>query len=343
MDLSVIIPSLEPDQRLATVVGALARTEVPAIIIVNDGSGPEFAGCFDSLREFPQVHLLRHAANLGKGAALKTGVNYALRHFPRHIGVITADADGQHDPADILKVAKRLAAEPDSLILGIRSFGKGVPLRSKVGNLVTRFAVRLVTGKNISDTQTGLRGIPSSLLPLLLRISENGYAFELQMLIVSENQRYRVVEEPIRTIYLEQNRSSHFNPLLDSMKIYFVLLRSGAASMVTALIDNLVFIVAFSGTASLLKSQIAGRAAAVLFNYCAARRAVFRISERNRIVLPKYLLLVVVSGAVSFGFIRLLQSGLSLPVLPAKLIAESALFFANFAIQRKLIFIRGRS
>ena len=77
-------------------VRALAEKDVPAIVIVDDGSGPEFRDVFARAAAFPNVHLLRHATNLGKGAALKTGINYALCSFPELVGIVTADADGQH-------------------------------------------------------------------------------------------------------------------------------------------------------------------------------------------------------------------------------------------------------
>jgi glycosyltransferase involved in cell wall biosynthesis len=338
MNLCVVIPALEPDRRLRDVVTALSDLEFSAIIVVNDGSGPEFDGCFDSLKKLPRVHVLRTAVNLGKGAALKTGISYAMCNFPDQVGVVTADADGQHDPGDIVKVAERLLAEPKSLILGVRSFAGGVPLRSKFGNIATRCAVRLLIGHAISDTQTGLRGIPAFLLPWVLRIAGNGYEFELDMLTLCRRQECRVVEEPIRTIYLDQNRASHFNPLWDSMRIYFVLIRFAAVSMTTALIDNLMFLATFSWTTDVIKAQIAGRGIAVLFNFWAARRAVFLVPKSSLVLLSKYLLLVLVSGVASYAIIRLLHDTFSVPVFPAKLIAESVLFFANFAVQRDFVF-----
>lgn len=78
---------------------------------MDDGSGPEYGGIFSQASSLPNVHLLRHAVNLGKGAALKTGINFALVAFPSLTGVVTADADGQHHPDDIERVVARLAAK----------------------------------------------------------------------------------------------------------------------------------------------------------------------------------------------------------------------------------------
>ena len=109
-------------------------------MIVDDGSGPGFRDIFASVAEFPKVQVLRHAVNLGKGAALKTAFNHVAVHLPGPGGVVTADADGQHHPDDIERVARRLERHPDSLVLGSRSFGKDVPLRSRFGNIATREA-----------------------------------------------------------------------------------------------------------------------------------------------------------------------------------------------------------
>ncbi len=309
-----------------------------AIVLVDDGSGAEYAPVFERARAVSGVHFLRHAANLGKGAALKTAIDYVLRNFPG-LGIVTADADGQHDPEDIESVARGLLDRPDTLVLGARTFDKkGVPFRSRFGNVLTRGIMHALAGQEITDTQTGLRGIPAALLPRLLDIQATGYDFELEMLLAAHRLEVPVSEQPIRTIYEPGNRSSHFNPLIDSMKIYFVLLRFGSVSLMTALFDNLVFFLAYRRTGEILSSQILGRAFAVAFNYTMVRSSVFYSKERHRAVLPKYLLLVLASGTVSYGGIRLLGDRFGVNAVAAKLAVETLLFFANFAVQRLLIF-----
>src|SRR5206468_2047006 len=118
--------------------------------------GAEFAGIFEQAARLPKVRLVSHAVNLGKGAALKTGIQHALSAFPQLRGVVTADADGQHHPEDIERVAARLVEQPEALVLGARSFDGSVPLRSRFGNLLTRRLMQLVVGARLQDTQTGL-------------------------------------------------------------------------------------------------------------------------------------------------------------------------------------------
>jgi glycosyltransferase involved in cell wall biosynthesis len=335
---AVIVPAYRPAQSLLQLIRALSEKPVPAIVLVDDGSGPAYSEIFRRAAEFRKVRLVRHAVNLGKGAALKAGINDALCAFPGLQGVVTADADGQHHPDDIERVADRLAAEPDRVILGTRTFGAGVPLRSRIGNTITRTVMGALVGQHVSDTQTGLRGIPARLLPHLLRLESSGYDFELDMLIAVRQQAMRIAEVPIRTIYEPGNRSSHFNPLIDSMKIYFVLLRFSSVSLATAALDTLVFYLAYRRLGNLAESQALGRVLAVAFNYSMVRRAVFISKLRHRAVLPKYLLLVCLSGATSYAGIQLLNSRFHIQPLPAKLLVETLLFFANFAIQRDFIF-----
>ena len=335
---AVVIPAYRPQESLLDLIAALSEKSIPAIVVVDDGSGPAYREIFRRAAEFPKVRAARHAVNLGKGAALKTGFNLALCAFPGLEGVITADADGQHHPEDIERVAGQLAAEPDRVILGTRTFGGDVPLRSRFGNLATRTVMRALVGQQVSDTQTGLRGIPAALLPHLMRMETNGYDFELDMLIAVRQRALRITEVPIRTIYEPGNRTSHFNPLIDSMKIYFVLLRFSSVSLMTAALDSLVFYLAYRRLGNIAASQAIGRVLAVAFNYTMVRRAVFFSRHRHLSTLPKYLLLVCLSGSASYAGIQLLYSRFHVQPLPAKLFVETLLFFANFAIQRDFIF-----
>ncbi|MDR3700177.1 MAG: bifunctional glycosyltransferase family 2/GtrA family protein [Candidatus Sulfopaludibacter sp.] len=336
---AILIPAYRPSPALIDVVGALSEQGGAPIVLIDDGSGPESADIFARAAAYPGVRLLRHDTNLGKGAALKTGIRFALAEYPDLAGVVTADADGQHHPEDIARVMAALpAGKGASLVLGSRSFQGAVPLRSRIGNVLTRSIMHVLLGCKLRDTQTGLRAIPVTMLPQLLQLESSGYEFELEMLILAHQLSIPVAEEPIRTIYEAGNRSSHFNPLVDSMKIYFVLLRFTSVSLATALLDNLVFYLAYRHSGHVLASQVLGRVLAVAFNYWMVRRSVFYSQQRHLSTLPKYLALVAVSGAASYGGIRLLGASLGIHPVAAKLMVESALFFVNFVVQRMLIF-----
>ncbi len=342
MNIVALIPAYNPETRLISLVSELSESSLGGIIVVNDGSSVEHNAIFDEIGKLSGVTVLRHAVNLGKGAALKTGLNHAYCSFPDYIGVVTLDADGQHLTKDILNVACALMNNPENLVMGVRGFDHDVPLRSKIGNSATKYLFRLLMGKKLIDTQSGLRGIPMDFIPRLLKIDSNGYEFELDMLLASKYSGRQIVEQKIETVYIEGNKSSHFNPLLDSMKIYFVLFRFTIASLLTTVIDYTVFLLTLAFTSSLLSSQIAARLTAMIFNYSAVRKLVFYSEQKHSQTFPKYAGLVFTSGSLSYLMIHALSEYTFMSVITAKVISESTIFLANFAIQRDFIFTRSR-
>ena len=337
----VLIPAYQPSPVLPEMVRELAASsEMEAVVVVDDGSGPEYREIFDAAEREGAI-VLQHVINLGKGAALKTGLNAAACRFPGHVGVVTADADGQHKVDDILKTARTLAGQPAALVLGVRSFGGDVPLRSRVGNILTRAVMRFVTGQAFTDTQTGLRGIPMGFVPELMRSTPNGYDFELDMLLRCRDARREITEVAIETVYIDQNRNSHFNPLVDSMRVYFVFFRFAAVSMITAAIDNTVFLMLHHSWASVIGCQFASRAVAGVFNYSANKLEVFHSRTHNKVALPRYCFSVVAQGLVSYFLFIHLSRLLGIDVAVAKIAVETALFFASFIVQREFVF-RGK-
>jgi glycosyltransferase involved in cell wall biosynthesis len=223
--ISILIPAYNPDQQLLTLISGLIAAGFESILVIDDGSKTSCVPVFDAVRNMEFCCLVRHDENLGKGRALKTGLDYLQTHVPDIDGVVTCDADGQHLVEDVVRVARVLVANSGSLILGVRDFDSNVPLRSRLGNAISRCVFYLLLGKYLSDTQTGLRGIPASLIPQLVHLEGERYEFEMNMLIATKIENIPVLEEKISTVYIENNKSSHFNPLLDSMRIYALLLR----------------------------------------------------------------------------------------------------------------------
>lgn len=338
---AILIPAYNPDERLTGLVRELAEHGFATIAVVNDGSTTETAARVFAGLEQEKLCLIRtHALNMGKGAALKLGLDCIYSRYPQCPGVITVDADGQHCIADILNVARERLEHPDALILGTRCFDEaGIPFRSRIGNKMTRLLMRLFLGIAIRDTQTGLRAIPRRLIPELLNLASNRYEFELEMLILAKHRGVPIREIAIRTIYLNGNESSHFNPLLDSVKIYFVLFRYILSSAATALFDYLVFLLVLPLTGgSILLSTYLSRAAALCVNYTLVRNLVFDSRTALRRTFPLYLLLVCVSGFLSAMIVMGLKSALGLDERLGKLLAETVLYLINFLIQRDFIF-----
>jgi putative flippase GtrA len=284
--------------------------------------------------------VLAHAVNLGKGRALKAGFNYFSLNFDDCTGIVTADADGQHTASAIVKTAAALEQNPNDLILGSRNFSGRVPFRSRFGNLITKYIFLLLVGKKISDTQTGLRAIPRKIVPAMLTLSGEHYEYETNMLIETKRNNINIIEVPIETIYIEENKSSHFNPLRDSMKIYFLLLRFAFSSLLAAGIDFVIFSIVYMLYGEVLYSIIASRAVSGTINFIVNKNLVF--NSRNSI-LPsaiKYWTTVLVFGFIAYESIDSLVIYWGINAIAAKIIIESILFLASFSLQRDFIFKR---
>jgi glycosyltransferase involved in cell wall biosynthesis len=336
-----LFPAYQPTNLFPKVLSRLRGLSESAIVVINDGSEDSHLPFLEAAREIENTTVLVHAVNLGKGAALKLGMNHILVHHPDCIGVVTADADGQHDVYDILKVAAELEGNPTALVLGSRDFSKKIPLRSKIGNIVSRYVYRLLIGLNLSDTQTGLRGIPRRLMKLCLAIRANRYEFETEQLVLAKNEGIPLREVPIQTIYFDKNQSSHFRPLYDSLKIYFVLLRYGISSTAAAIADIGIFWLVLALSDSLLISNMSARLISLWVQLALLQSFVFKKPINARIFI-EYIGLVILSGLISTALQAQMAEVLAVPIA-AKILADTVVFIFNFLFIRDLIFGRWTS
>ena len=338
----MVIPALNPAPGLLELVDELAAANFDRIVVVDDGSAAEFRGTFDCLERNSKCIVLRHAVNCGKGRALKTAMNFVYLNYPDAPGVLTVDADGQHAPDDCGRVADAfLATGKSKLTLGVRRFDHDVPLRSRVGNTITRSIFRYLSGEKLADTQTGLRAVPRSAIPALLVVPGERYEYEMNMLIESGRHALKIEQLPIQTLYYDGNKASNFNPLLDSMRIYFVLLRFFSSSIAAAVVDFIAFAVLFAITGNVLASLVTARFAfGSLFNFLLNRSFVFRSDAGSRAALVKYYVLVIVNVAAAYAIMSFLGRRFGVPVLAAKILVEMPLSLVSFAIQRTYVFGR---
>ncbi len=338
-NICVIIPSLNPDTKLLVLIHELKAHEYQDIIIINDGSKPEADAIFSQAQN-EGATVLSHVVNQGKGRALKTALNYVARVHADCAGVITADSDGQHSARDIRRLAAILAeGETPSLILGSRNFDvKDIPLKSRIGNKLTRRIFRFLSGVSISDTQTGLRAIPAALLKLMLAIPGERFEYEMNMLIECGNNNIAIKEIPIETIYLESNAGTHFNTMMDSLKIYATFLKYIASSLSASVLDFLIFFIAQGLGAGLDIATIISRAGSAAFNFTVNRNFVFKSRKNIHVTALKYMLLLVISGLFSYYILLFMSRYFTL--LISKIIAETILFLFNYYFQKEKIFNR---
>lgn len=235
----VLIPAYQPGHSLVESTDKLLAAGYN-VVVVDDGGGQEYKPIFDELDE--RIHLVVHEINRGKGASLKTGYKYIDSHFENYV-IITADADGQHRVNDIKKVAKAYRKHPGTLLLGSRTFeAKDIPLRSRFGNILTRKIFSFITNQDVQDTQTGLRAFDSSLTHFMMSIPGDRFEYEMDVLLACTSEGIKIVEQPIKTIYENNNETSHFNPIKDSIAIYSQIIKFASSSLMSFGIDYLMFI-----------------------------------------------------------------------------------------------------
>lgn len=220
-EVAVLIPAYNPDKKMTELVKTLS-TEYEHIIIVNDGCSEEFKPMFEEVKDLAVI--VNHDVNKGKGRALKTGFQYILDNLSELKAVITVDADGQHTPEDTAACIKLSRENGFRPVFGCRDFysDASIPARSKFGNRTTSNLLKTFCKISLSDTQTGLRVLPVDILNDLIETKGDRYEYEMNMIFTLHDIDRMWIECPISVIYIEDNESSHFNPVKDSIKIYKV-------------------------------------------------------------------------------------------------------------------------
>jgi dolichol-phosphate mannosyltransferase len=336
---AIIIPVFRPNQNLIKLIQTLRLTFHQPIIIVDDGNADQ-----QIFKQLSNITLLHHPINLGKGAALKTGFQYILNHLPDIEGVVTADADGQHPPQDILKIVSLLDQDSRAFYLATRTFDKRAPLSNKLGNLITRYVFLAVTGQKVMDTQNGLRGIPRWLLSTIITIPQQHFDYEMAMLKKIAGSNTTIVQAPTQTIYRQEGAVSSFRRWRDSFLIYRILLndffRFFMVSVLSFGFDYGLFLFFYqwlTGTYRIILAVIFSRILSGIGNYTLNRFFSFRSKANLSQSAMQYLLLFLIIMATS----ALLTDGITLLGLSAgvsKLIVDLCLFFISYQVQKKYIF-----
>ena len=336
----VVIPALNPGDELVRLIAEIEALFSPRIIVINDGSDKKYTRIFQSIIAMG-YDVLEHASNLGKGAALKSGFKHTLALYPDAGGIITADADGQHSPADIFRIAQRLDEDEDGIILGVRDMDGGrTPFKSKWGNKITSLVFWLKTGIRLRDTQTGLRAIPMRYVPDILLIKGTRYEYEMNTLLYAGRANIAILTMPIETIYHARNNTSHFRAVQDSARIYLDIVKFGCSSGLCAAADFGLFVF-LSGAVfgrdaiGIAVSAILARVVSGICNFLLNKFIVF--NGKGRAASIKYLLLFCAQMLLSAQFTALLAKN-TLPAPIAKIIVDAILFVFSFSIQRIFIF-----
>ncbi len=348
----LLIPALNPDETFIEYVKELREAGFHRIVAVDDGSRAELKYIFETLRDKYGCDLLTHEVNMGKGRALKDGflfIDQKYGGFDDYKGVITADSDGQHTVADVIKLNCLLdGAQTPTLFLGSRNFDlEIVPVKSKKGNKITSRVFKLLYGKHIGDTQTGLRAISRPLVCEYAELDGDRFEYEMNMLIYATREKHNIVEEPIQTVYINNNSETHFRPFADSFKIYKLILGGFLKFTVSSLLSMLLD----QGLANLLfytvlcKNPIAAKALArvvsAVFNFSLNRRVVFKSKNAQKTQSLRYAVLAVcqlVLSATLVGALTLLFSDIEWLFTVFSIVVDTLLFIISYRIQQAWVF-----
>lgn len=349
--LPIIIPSLDPDYRMIELIDDLHKAGINNIVICNDGSSEKYESFYEIAKEKYGCVIIKHENNMGKGRALKDSFLYCIENMDDLLGCITADSDGQHSVECILKCMESMKVHPQKLILGVRNFDEiGVPWKSRWGNMLTSKVCKYFCGINISDTQTGLRGIPAFFMKELLNVPGERFEFETQMLIETIN-RVEIEEVTIKTIYDSvDNHATHFNPVKDSIRIYKIFgkmfFKYIFSSMSSCVVDILLFILFEMIICRLFPqfrfyiaaSTVMARLLSATYNYLLNHKFVFKSNKEHKTSLIKYASLAGVQMMCSALFTSILAISPRFTDVVAKIIVDTTLFFISYYLQRKYIF-----
>jgi glycosyltransferase involved in cell wall biosynthesis len=344
--MMIVIPAYQPDEKLTGVVDILiAKTNFP-IVIVDDGSRADCRPLFDTLSEKEQVTVLHHEVNRGKGAALKTAFQYVYDNFPEEEGVITVDADGQHLPADVLRVADAFRSHRNALVTGSRRFTGKVPFKSRAGNAITRFVFAISTGVKVYDTQTGLRAFSRDNIPRMLTLKGDRYEYEISQLLYCCREMIPIVEVPIETVYIEDNASSHFRALRDGWRIYKMILMFVSSSLLSFLLEYILFLFliwltkSWTQASSIFFSTAVSRVLSSIFNYLYNKRLVFEAANRTSFL--RYTILALFIFGCHYGLLYLFTVLCGIPEWISYAIVQLIVYPMSFVLQRKYVFVKER-
>ncbi len=365
----VIIPALDPDARLTEYCDSLIQSGLDTIILIDDGSDDEHKKIFTQLSD--RCMVLHHPHNLGKGRALKNAFalvnDLSEANCPSYEGsrdikewldkiskatcVVTADSDGQHSVNDVIQVALKADETKNALVLGARDFDSdNVPFKSKKGNKITRNLFKILHGLKLTDTQTGLRGIPVSLLDVFMEGKGERFEYELDMLVIAAREHIPVVEVPIETIYEDNNGGTHFRAVADSISVYKILfgtfikfLLSSLSSFVVDIIVFRIMLAVFGDLGEELKitlSTVTARVISSVYNFLMNKNVVFlKEGDIGRSAIGYYTLCGLQMLA-SAGLVIVLHSIIPIPETYVKILVDSMLFVISYQIQKRIVFKR---
>ncbi len=339
---AIIITAYQPNIKLIEMLVDLKKNDFSNIIIVDDGSDDTSAFIFTKAKELG-CFVIKHHKNKGKGAALKAGIKFVAQNFGLQYGVITADADGQYNVCDIIKVAKALSENPHALILGRRGFNrKKAPLKSCHQSKDGSFIPKSATGAEFIDAQIGLCGIPANLIDTALKVEGSRCEYEYNFLRKAKKQTETCTVQ-IAAKYSDKNEQSNYHSSQDSILKPKRPVKIVLSLFVGLLTDIALFAAVFMVLSiySLENIAVATAIARILSGfiyYVVNRNSPFGLNGKaSNSILKYFFLFFILMGASAVGTVGV-DMLLEIPLL-SKIIVDTTLLFFSYSILKNWVFV----
>jgi len=211
----VVIPAFNAAETIGALVRDVKRQGLP-VLVVNDGSNDQTA----PIASQEGAVVISHLRNQGKGRALRTGFEYALRS--QYDGVITMDSDGQHDPAEIPSLIQAGERQHAGIVVGNRMATATMPLLRRWVNRGMSWIVSAVAHQQFPDSQSGFRLIHKEVLANT-PLRANGFDIETELLLAAAKRHWKTIFVPVRTTY--DKHASHIRPIRDGLRFFQTVFR----------------------------------------------------------------------------------------------------------------------
>ena len=349
--IPILIPAYRPDNSLLRLLRELDSMKLRKVVVVDDGSGAEFARIFDHISNEYGCKVVHHSVNLGKGRAIKTGFNYIMCHYPEALGCVTTDCNGSFLPEDIKKIVDTLIGNPSELIMGSRVLKGSADYVGKAvtGYKVLQLSFKYLVGFEIHDPQCVLRGIPISYMKKLMNVWGEGYEFDTKMITSCKKFQVGVREVGLSTKYEKRRNVYKYRTIKDNIPIYLTFASYIFTSIIATVVDLVLFqvlkglfnnISVLDDTAMYIPIATGlARTVSAFVNYKLNLRLVFRNKKNSIKTLRKWIMLVIVQAAISAAAVTIIHT--LLPWTEEVLIkvpVDFILFFLSYYVAKEKVY-----
>ena len=334
-----------------------------AVLLLVEHSGPEIDALIEGLEAGGLTAIYRIAigdqpetgltdsklsivlpAQPGKASAAICGLQAIYAQDHGCPSIVLVDTLHGYPAEEILAFTWAAQALPGCLVIGERRSNGDSPFLARLAGKISHRLVQFFLGAPVNDLRSGLLAIPSSAVPGMapqaqagLQQNGAGVEFELEMILAGKRGGYPIRGHPVQSDATDPATAGRF--MLNSMSLYFVMARYVSTSLLTAVVDNLVFVVCYPLVHNVLASIYLARLVAIVVNYFLLRKVVFYSSDKSTHTFPKYITVVLVSGLAASLLIDFFNAEFHTGVVLGKIIAELLLYLVNFVVLNKLVFV----